>query len=543
MELKIKGLQRIGRKKPAKTKAPKAPKALSGARFVLFVGDEGAILIYMKGKAVLSRQFVPDASEQNLADLKSRLLEEPKAPVLVVLDTMDQSYIQQTLPPVSAMSVKKLIKRRLDRDFGENDIKGAVILGRETTGRKDWNFLMVAVEKTRQLSLWIDFVSDLPNRFLGICLASVETENILKNLKPAADVFKDAPGAQWKFFVSHNKVGGFRQVILKNGRIIFTRLAQPVGESTPEVIAGNIEQEMLNTIEYMKRLSYDKAAGLDIVIIASEGIKTLFDRSRFDAESLQILTPFELAQQLQIEGATQPTDQFGDVVLAASISCSRKHILTLQTPESKKFDALYKIFYAQRMAALVASLLLVVYAGSTLYDIVKEYNNTSELEDSKKRYQSNLTSLQDEIKNSHIDVEKAGDLMDLYQLLQKQKVSPLAFIAQVETVLKPPMKIKSISWSIDDKSTKNAAEGEFKAVAVFTLTLSNISNAEAFKVASKKILADLKETFKNFDASFTKIPPQFLENEKLDMTFSSSGPAARTNENIEGEVQLTMKEL
>jgi hypothetical protein len=51
-------------------------------------------------------------------------------------------------------------------------------------------------------------------------------------------------------------------VILKDGRIIFTRLTQPVGELMTDVIAGNIEQEMASTVEYMKRLSFSPSQGL-----------------------------------------------------------------------------------------------------------------------------------------------------------------------------------------------------------------------------------------------------------------------------------------
>ncbi|MBY0406463.1 MAG: hypothetical protein K2Q01_02135, partial [Rickettsiales bacterium] len=250
---------------------------LPGTRFVLFVGDEGTILLYMRENVVVSRQFVPDASEQNLEELRATLDKDPKAPFSLAIDSLDQSYVQQSLPPVSSMSVKKLINRRLDRDFGPEDIKGAVLLGRDAGGRKDWNFLMVSIERSRQISMWLDFAFSLPNRFSGIYLVSVETEIVLKNLERAMGVPKGGTGSKWKFFISHNKVGGFRQVILHNGRIIFTRMAQPIGEATPEVLAGNIEQEMQSTMEYMKRLAYDPADGLDIYIIAASALKRVID--------------------------------------------------------------------------------------------------------------------------------------------------------------------------------------------------------------------------------------------------------------------------
>src|SRR4051812_48705739 len=86
--------------KPSKLKRPGF---LSGTRFVFFIGDEGTILLHIKKNAVLSRQFVPDGGEQNLEELRASLQKDTKAPISLVIDSMDQSYTQQTLPPVSKM--------------------------------------------------------------------------------------------------------------------------------------------------------------------------------------------------------------------------------------------------------------------------------------------------------------------------------------------------------------------------------------------------------------------------------------------------------
>ena len=226
-------------KKMAKTASSELKySATSGTKFALFLGDEGAILVYMKGATVLSRQFAPDAEEANLKVFQDVLSQDKRAPLYFIIDTMDQVFVQQTLPPVSSLSVGKLIKRRLDRDFGANDIKGALKMGREQTGRKDWNFLMVSVERTPYISSWLDFAAELPNRFAGIYLFSVEGERIIRYFEKAFSTPQDDGVSRWKLLVSHNKVGGFRQVILRDGRMVFTRMTQPIGDPTPEVIAG-----------------------------------------------------------------------------------------------------------------------------------------------------------------------------------------------------------------------------------------------------------------------------------------------------------------
>jgi len=523
---------------PSKLKLNKFRK---GARFCLFVGDEGAILVYMKSNVVLSRQFVPDTSEQNLDELRRSLEVDTQAPVSLIIDNLDQTYVQQSLPPVSAISVKKLMKRRLERDFGANDIKGAVLLGREKTGRKDWNFLMVSIEKNMQISLWLNFVYNLPNRFVGIYLASIETENILRKLEHAMGAPQGAAASKWKFFVSHNKVGGFRQVILRDGRIVFTRMAQPIGESTPEVIAGNIEQEMQSTIEYMKRLSFDPKSGLDIYIIAGSAIKPVIDKSKFAIKNFFILTPYEAAGYLGIEGATQPTDQFGDVILAASISSSVKHVLTFNTPESTKFNKLYTIFHAQRAVAALVLLGMTLYLGAELMDIYSLYRTADEIADNHTRFKSKLDVVHAQIDRDHIDIYRTLDTIDLYQALEQHRVSPLVFIEKIETVIKPPIIVKSIDWAIDDKVNVDTPSSP-KINVVFVLEFPDVKTPEAWRAVSKKFLADIKAAFKGYDASFTKVPAGLSEAEKIDMTFDA--PAAKTPApDTNREVQLTIREL
>lgn len=512
---------------------------LPGARFVLFVGDEGSILLYMRDHVVVSRQFVPDASEQNLQELRSSLDKDPKAPFSMAVDSLDQSYVQQSLPPVSSMSVRKLINRRLERDFGADDIKGAILLGRDKSGRKDWNFMMVSLERSRQLSLWLDFAFSLPNRFAGIYLVSVETEIVLRNLERAMGVPKTGTGAKWKFFISHNKVGGFRQVILHNGRIIFTRMAQPIGEATPEVLAGNIEQEMQSTMEYMKRLAYDPADGLDIYIIAAGALKPVIDKSKFKYSSFHIMTPYEVAQQLGIEGATQPTDQFGDVILAASISSSPQHVLQLSTPESRRFDTLYNVFRLQRLAAALVIIGVIGYAGGVASDIYLRFIESDDLILAKRQKQNQLDGLKEEIKASDLDVDKTGDIIELYQLLLAQKVSPLSYIAMLETVIRPPVVVKSIEWSVDEKSGPKP-----RSTAALSLQFPGVPDLDTWRVVSRKVIADLKAVFTHHDIVFSKLPPRFSETEKMDVSFDGGGPAQESRP-VPGssDVLLTIREL
>jgi hypothetical protein len=507
----------------------------TGPKFVLFIGDEGAILVYIKDGVVKSRQFVADTEPQRLSELRDSLSSDPKAALLVVVDTIDQSYSQQTLPPVSSLSIKKLIKRRLDRDFGANDIKGAVVLGREASGRKDWNFMMISLEKTPLLATWIEFIESLPNRFQGFYLVAAEAEYIIKSLDRAVA----AGHAEWKFLVSHNKVSGFRQVILRNGRVVFTRMAQPVGEATPEVMAGNIEQEMLSTIEYMRRLSFDPQAGLDIYIVTSAGIRSVLDTSKMNvAKNINVFTPYEVAQHLDIEGATQPADQFGDVVLAACIGKTEQHILTLHTPESGKLNQLYQMMQAQRAVAASLAVAGGLYGLFVLLAMYATYLDASSQEERKATQQQKLNSVRLAIQQSAMDVEKTNDIIDLYSQLLEERYTPLPLLNKVQQVMKPSIVVKGVEIAYEDRAKTDqkslaprAAElaakvnekptPSMQVVANFTLEFAGVTTLEAFKPVSSQFISDLKQALPGYDVSYSRLPSIFSEDEKLDMTFGA----------------------
>ncbi len=553
MALKIKR-STIKPPKVARLKKPRAEasskrkgfRASKGTRFVLLVGDEGAILVHIDGNVVRSRHFVPDSGKASLDELAAVMEADVNAPLMMVVDSMDQTYVQHTLPPVSKLSVNKLIKTRLDRDFGRDAIKGSVLLGREENGRKDWNFLMISLERSPHMAVWLDFAEAVPNRFYGIYLVSVETEVLIKNLERAMALPKEETSAQWKFFVSHNKVGGFRQVILRNGRIVFTRLAQPMAETNPEVVAGNIEQEITTTLEYVRRLSFKPEDGLDVYVIAAGGIKPFIDGAKFEARGCHVMTPFEVAQHLGIEGATQPTDQFGDVILAASIGCSKQHVLKLTTVQTRKLDSYFQILSTQKIAAALIALLIILYAGYEAFSMFSVSQDISALEETKQSQTQAKSRLEQDIKNSNLDVDKVSDLIDLYQMLQKERLSPMPLVHAVLTLKQLPVTIKSIDWVLGDgtpiKAESPPTPPGAKVKMGVTLNLifvSKTSDPTELRDMLNKVLNAYKDVFKGYDVSYGNIPAELKDDAKLEISFNPTGNAAPQGKTL--DIQMVIK--
>lgn len=490
------------------------------ARHSLIVGDDGAILVYAEGSAVRSRNFIASSSPENLKEFSSILAKNPDAPLTLIIDSMDQSFIQQSLPPISSLGIKKLINRRLERDLGKDAIKGYVLLEREKTGRRDWNFLMVSLEKSPQLSVWLDFVINADNRLTGIYLLSVESEYIIKNLDKAMGVNKPPrvkkgekkpQPSKWKFFISNNKVGGFRQVILKDGRIIFTRLGQSVGDATPEVIAGNIEQEMSSTIEYMKRMSFNPQDGLDIYVVASAGINAVLDISKIPHKNYYKFTPFEVAELLKTEGAAKPEDQFGDVILSVLISSSSKHRLTLSIPQATKVNNLYNVMVYERAFAGLAVLGMIGYGGMQGLAAWQQYSQIEDLNQRKNLQQKNLDNLNDTIKQRNVDVTRVNETIALYNQITGENTSPIEILKKLRSIIISPVAIRDVSWALISPTAPGgqpAGQDKVESVIVVLRFPEISSTDEAFSSVARKILKDLRTALPEYKITYTKLPDE-----------------------------------
>lgn len=442
----------FGRKTFAvKFKFPKTP------LYVLMVGDDGAILLYLKDREVQHRDFVPAANAEEIKIFNERFSEDIEAPIVMVVDTMDQTYLPQTLPPVTSLSVGNLIKRRLEREFPDEEIRGALPLGRETKGRKDWHYLIVALEKTPALAQWLSYVDTLPNWLSGIYLVPVETEQFIKLLDKSLYAGQSYKAPEWQFVISYNKVSGFRQVILRNGRIALTRVGQPVGELTPEVIAGNIEQESQNTMEYLKRMGYQPQDELHYYVIAAEAINQHIDPARLRVTKPHMLTPHMVGEMLSLSGATQMGDQYGDVVLATVIGASNKHVMKLITKSAQKLDTLFKIKIGQRIAISIFTGALVSYVGSTMYDIKTIIGDIEKLETARNARQRELEALKTEVAKAPENIDRITDMVELYELMTKRAITPLPLMERLSAFLGDDVRVKGLSWEVLESAPKPTA--------------------------------------------------------------------------------------
>lgn len=530
----------------------KIAKPVRGRRkFILTVGEDGGILVYMEGKRILRRMFASSPEPGDVKHFESLLGNDPKAPIAIMVDTTDQTYVQQTLPPVSPLGLNKLIDRRLERDFAANDIKGAVKLGRSTEGRKEWQYLFISVANQPPLSQWIDFVIEQDNPCQGIYLLPVESEWLINKLsrrqtgktsglklnitlKKSSLTQENQPANKakhnWVILVSHNKVGGFRQVVTRDGKMVFTRLSQPVGEPSPGVIAGNIEQEISGTIEYLKRLSYNQDDHLEIIVIVAHEIRQHLSLENNDSRQISVRTPHEVSEDIGLIKATEEGDHFGDVIFASSFGINNKPRHRFSVAE---LDRIIQLQMFNKGADVLAGILVPAIMLMTLWSgwqIFTNMRNISFTDDKRHTAQTQIDALEQSKKELPPNIGEIIDSAQINGVIGKGVYSPMKMIAGFSKLLDDKTLVKSIEWTAassypESRRALNPSdvgkpgmpmpiEGNFSVEF-----LDNSGDADEFMARVNKFSERAKASFSDYNVSFSDIPGITGRNQAVEVNF------------------------
>ncbi len=504
-------------KKKFRLSKRKAPKFKFDKRtaFVLLIGDDGAILIFLQKGVVEGRWYAPEAKEEHFELFKRAIVDHPNVPFLVFLDTLDQTYIQQNLPPVNKMGLSAIMKRRLRREFANSEIKGARVLGREK-GKKEWLFQMISADATDTVSQWLTWIVTTPNRCIGIRLLPLEMEAVIRALYQKTSANPNTPTHAWLYLLSHQKVSGFRQVILRDGKMIFTRVGQTL-QGVSDVIAGLVEQEINSTVEYLKRLGLREAEDLHLHIIASQEVLQTIDPKRAGVKSFVTSTPHQTAEWLQLVNATQPNDRYGDMVTASAAARLRRPTFNTLTKTLGQLLQLHRSLLVVRVLPVIIAVGFVGSAGIKAYDAWGAYGKKSELAQKKQTTVKELASVEAEMATID-DVEKIKDVMDVLRAIEQREMGPETFLLRLSAAkerLGPRFQFNGLDWKIEDPFGKSsppmrAANGGvetkiYAKVDVIFTTEPKQSNEEIQKTLNEA-LASIGPLFDGYKITFAEIP-------------------------------------
>ncbi len=518
-----------------KAKPSRVPRISGKAkRFVLLVGDEGAILVFMQGGKVVRRLFAQSPQPIHTEAMLELLRTNASIPVYVLMDVLDQQYVAHTFPPVSALSLGGLVKRRLDRDFQPEDIKGALQLGRDKTGRKEWRYLLVSLARTPLVAEWVDAVLELPNEVKGVYLVPIESINYLRMLRAQESPDTALP---WQMLISYNKVSGVRQVVANEGRLVFTRVSQVIDDAVPAVIAGNIEQDIINTMEYLKRLGFQDSSQMDAYVITAQDVVESLDLRRFAFGGAHALAPVDVAEHLKLEQAALSVDRFGDVVMASAFGVTKKHNLRFATAFMEKLDKLHKAQMAIKMGAGLLAVLLLGLTLMGIADIVTGQMTIAETKDKTVNLEADLEKVQKQVNELNTDVAYKSAVVATYDAYIKDKPKMDDFMVGLAKAVSAKHRVLSVNWANKEtEPTKGqpaptpSKDGDMLIAAKVEFDLSGAGKTpDELSAAADELNETLKTALPNYEIAHEPFP--WVKEEKNEAVAVDVVQAAQVSPN------------
>lgn len=493
------------------------------------LGDDGAILLHCEQRKVLSRLFTNSVQAESTEQMRALLFEHIQTPIYILVDMMQQSYVRHTLPPVTTLGLRKLLQRRLDRDFITEDIKGALSLGRESGGKREWNYLLIALSQTPEVSAWMNFVYACKNPIDGIYLLPVECETYLQQLRQKHPRLNRSK-AQWSIIVLHNKVSGIRQVVLRGGKLVFTRLNKPMASSKAETLAGSIEQEISNTLDYLRRQSFQRHEGLEVLIICADDVRFAISTNNIQADTLEIHTPHEVAEILNLQDATLPADRFGDVSIAAAFGNNPRKRLRLHSKYLHSLWILRKSRKCIRSVSAILCCIMALYCAYQWSQFSTQQKQIDTLQHRLERQQTLLTQEQTkEIDSADAKTtqtpksyQQIDELLHYTDTLSDSEYAFMEFMSELQTVTGDSVTIKHLQWSnfsTLDAYKYHSKKGRYIIMLDFEIRHSHRDWA-GFETKLENLMTQMNNVFANYEISYYQMPDRSLRNKNYEVNFS-----------------------
>ncbi|WP_174133861.1 hypothetical protein [Wolbachia endosymbiont of Atemnus politus] len=463
----------------------------SKSGFMLSIGEGGIILLYFKNNTLNKRYFIKDKNDKAVPDLISCLASDKKAPLYLVLNHVDQNYLLQSIPRVNRISAYLSAKAKMEHFARNNDIGSVFLVEKLNKFNQNWYYLLVSSKAKHLVEYWLNVFVEIGSNFKGILMLPIEINNIAKK------VFYKDPN-NWKIIVVATKTGGYRQVVFKGNKMVFTRLVPFTNDSLPGIIAGGIYQEVRNTIRSLTKFGLKKSDPIDLCMVVPENIKTSLSVINFSENSVSILTPYELSKLLGSELVVSEKDSFCDTIILFH-SFKSEPAAVFNTKETKEFYLLnYLCLNSPRIFLYFASTFIIV---NILYllNLYSNLNAAGNLLTKKEALDNQLIKLSQSYNVKKID--EVYDFININNILSKMEYSPLVQVRYAERLKVPGVELLSFEWNYNE--AKNY---------ITTALRFNFQPGNDVSYQYKELRKKLNNNFRTYDINISSLPATKKQN-------------------------------
>jgi len=413
-------------------------------RLLFFPGHRILAYEWERGRFKRTEAFEPD--EQGRAAFRAWLEEDPKQPLQLLLDVIEEEFHVDRVPHVIGRDHAELFERTARRHFRSTEFRHIVNQGREVGGRRDDKVLIAGLTNPELLRTWLSVIEDARVPLRGIYSLPLVSERLLPYLGAARN--------ERALVISQQIPSTLRQSYFEKGRLRFSRLV-PGRYTDARGFADFFHRELRQTLRFLETQRFrSQGSHIDVYVLVSADIYHVMreELSSSDAVTCHLVPLERLASRIGMRGSR--VGAFADTIFG--------HLLLRQWRPSNHygFNRLRRYFFAQRarIGLAAAGVVLLVAAAAYSMGIVlraQVYEDSITVAEQRaaefdRRYRLRLQQL-DQFDYRAQDVKQAVDLLGL--LREARLVAPGSALATLGNVLleHPSIIVDRVNWNQTDR--------------------------------------------------------------------------------------------
>lgn len=492
-------------------------------RFVLLIGDAGVLIARLSGNSIESHSYMCGAIDDNVRLAKLALAEFPKLPVVVLIDVLGQTYRRDRLPPVNILDRPKIKARKLETLFPGVEWKGGLRLGASEGDVRGFDYLFTAVTAAPEIAAWQKMMEQIENPISDVRLLPVESVKLLQRLIGAANAGEGTPG-QWNMLISQHRTGGFRQIVTRDHRLAIARMTSGfVDIVSPGEIVSLMQGEIGATIDYITRLGFDRAEGLNAVFIGRSDIGGALVNAQLPVRRFTAFSPADAEALAGLSGTRDDSGHFADLLHAAWGGGRLLPVLSIwpQQRRQQRMLALAQIWGTRALAAASAAGLL--YGAALTWEINGAEGEYLQAEAGREAVQQQYDAEISKLESGPMPLSSMRDIIDIHRQLVASDVDlkPLytalganlsknVRLRAIDVLISPPSPVLAPAQPPESPLRPEPGAGPIEGKILLTLDLTSFHNAEQAVGEADRLADALQKAFPDMQTTVVRQPLQIL---------------------------------
>ena len=227
------------------------------SRRIALVDTEG-LSVFVLDKGVLIHDAKFSDEDFGHENFRYYLEERAKKPITVLVDTVAEDFLVESLPHVSYYDRDGFLNRKSKQHFRGLEYRSSSIVGRDSDNPKNEKVLFSALTKNQTVEPWLRVMLQEEITIQGITTPAFALCKVAEHF--------ELQTSENILLVNWEKTG-IRQTFIRKSRMMFSRLSQVPADAEPDLAAEVIEN-CLQSKEYLERiglLKFDQVLDLHII--------------------------------------------------------------------------------------------------------------------------------------------------------------------------------------------------------------------------------------------------------------------------------------